>query len=155
MAYKRVGITVSIIILLYFSFTSGLVFEVSKAQEVGQIDTPYSIAFSNERVGLIGIYEDDDLRCARWIVENGRKDYPIRTDYFGYTLILGINGIGSSYLWQDERNHYLFLGSWNNKLGKMILGWDEGVRTYQPLPDCANMEEIYRVGNSVIYEVCY
>jgi hypothetical protein len=136
-------------------FTSGLVFEVSKAEQVGQMDIPYSMAFSNQRVGLIGVYSDDDIACAKWIVDNGESTVPIRTDYFGHTLIVGYNGIGTSYYRECEDRHYLFLGSWNTRYGVLVLGWDEGRRTYEPIPDLFSMRELFRQGDAVIYEVNY
>lgn len=143
------------VILGYLAFTSGLVFEVSKSKQVGQMDIPYAIPFSNERVGLIGLYTEGDIDCAEWLVANSGGT-AIIADYFGHFLIVGLNGAGVSYqsLFREDLGvHYLFLGTWNDELDAMILGWDEGIRTYREIPDVSGGIEVFRSGRAVVYKM--
>ena len=70
---KKASIIVCILLLAYFIFTSGLVFEVTASDTMDRVDMPYSIAMSGERTGAIGIYNEDDIACAEWLAGDDAK----------------------------------------------------------------------------------
>jgi len=94
-------VTLSIIgfLIAYYAFTSGAIFELTKSEATEQLDIPYSIALSNERTRIVGVYgNDDDTACARWLVEETNPSVPIHTDYCGISLIMDLNeGSRSTY----------------------------------------------------------
>ena len=89
MPKKTIWITTSIL-LIYFTFTSGLAFEVTKSEAINRLDIPYSIGLSAERTGINNITSKDDLECIMWLKENWDKKTPIATDYNGYCSIAAL-----------------------------------------------------------------
>lgn len=75
------------IMLGYFAFTSGVVFEVTGSEMAGSLDTPYSIGLSAERTGVVGVYNDDDVACARWLAYEADPEVPIVGGYNGRLLV--------------------------------------------------------------------
>jgi hypothetical protein len=84
---KSILITLNILIV-YYVFTSGLVFEAIKANASGKLDLPYSIGLSGKRTGLANIVTKDDLECITWLKDNRDKTLPVVTDYNTYCSLL-------------------------------------------------------------------
>ena len=55
------------ILLSYFAFTSGLVYKLMENDVTSSFVVPYSAALSGEQTGLLGVYTEDDIRCAEWL----------------------------------------------------------------------------------------
>ena len=146
---KTATITVCVLLLAYFLFTSGLVFAGTQASMSGKIDMPYSIALSGEDSGVLGIFTEDDIACAHWLA--GNDDMPIRADYNGVALLLGHTDEYERFGGWDSESHYLFLTSWNVEYGKMVVGASPALRTYQPLPDLNGAVEAFRRGDAAVY----
>lgn len=87
MSKVKIAIIVSILVV-YYVFTSGIVFEVIKANASSKLDLPYSISLSGERTGLANIVTKSDLECIMWLKDNRDKALPIVTDYNTYCSIL-------------------------------------------------------------------
>lgn len=87
MSKFKIIIIVSIL-LIYYVFTSGIVFEVIKADAGSKLDLPYSIGLSGERTGLANIVTKDDLECIMRLKDNRDKTLPIVTDYNTYCSLL-------------------------------------------------------------------
>jgi len=139
-------------LIAYYAFTSGAVFELTKSEATERLDIPYSIALSNERTRIVGVYKnDDDIACARWLVEKTDPSIPVYVDYCGISLIMDLSETRWRTYEEPEGNHYLFLTSWSTEYKKMVFGWFEGLREYEPLPDLSNAVEVFRRGNAVIY----
>ena len=88
MSKKAIWITTGIL-LIYFIFTSGLVFEITKSGAVNRLDIPYSIGLSAERTGITNITSKDDMECIQWLKENWNGS-PVATDYNGYCSIAAL-----------------------------------------------------------------
>ena len=139
-------------LIAYYAFTSGIIFELTKSETTEQLDVPYSIALSNERTRIVGVYgNNDDIDSARWLIEETDPSSPIYTDYCGLSLILDIEEIRRVFHEEPEGEYYLFLTSWSTEHNKMVFGWFEGLREYKPLPDLSNATEVFRRGNAVVY----
>ena len=80
-------IAVSSLMLCYFLFVSGFIFEVTGNEKVATMDTPYTIAFSNDRLGFVGVFNEDDIGCAKWIARTEPK-IPVYVDYLGMSLLI-------------------------------------------------------------------
>jgi uncharacterized membrane protein len=158
---KRVSIIICALLLAYFLFTSGLVFEAVGSKDISKIDTPYSLALSAERTGILEVYNEDDVACAKWIAERldyeiaSGKDTKVFTDYNGVTIMLGYTDqyYSLAQLEPEDGGYYLFLTSWNIRHGKMVDWVWAGLRKYSPLPDLSGAIEIFREGDSVVYYI--
>ena len=152
---------VLVFLLVYYLFTSGFVFESSGTRALERMDIPYSVAFSNYRARIVGVYNDDDLDCAWWLydymlkTEYAGNDDWILVDYCGASLILGTSGMGRLLYVapEDKDRYYILLTTWNVENQMYVQGWFEGTRSYEPLPDLSNARLIYKKGKAEIYEV--
>lgn len=147
-AYK-IGLVA--IVLVYFMFTSGLVFEVSKDKTMNSLNTPYSAAFSNYRIKLVGIYNADDLEVAEWAGENADVDMAIYTDYFGSSLLIEISNIARHTYVEPIDPHYILLLTDNVESQQWVTGDHGGLREYQPLPRLDNAVLEYGSGKAAVY----
>lgn len=146
----------TIVILSYFVFTSGTVYEAMGSNVTDTFIVPFSYALSGERTGLAGVHTQDDINCVLWIKEH--KAYPILADYNGRNLLVSIvkksNTYGNIMLPYMTESFYYLMRSWNTQNKKMIGGQQiSGVRTMVDLPDMSDWEEVYRSGDSVVYRI--
>lgn len=124
------------ILIAYFIFTSGLVYEVSKSTIIEHIDMPYSYALSYERAGIVGVYNQDDITCAEWLAYNSEQ-YPIVNDMntcrlmSNYLDILPrlfyIEEYYKPFLLQENNisgKYYIFLDTWNIEHRLLIYNYD-------------------------------
>jgi hypothetical protein len=79
----------TILLLIYFIFTSGLVYEVTGSNATDKFIVPYSAALSGERTGLIGVYTKDDVKCAEWLAYKSNQGIPIVVDSNAWLLMKG------------------------------------------------------------------
>ena len=147
---KRIAIITASIILGYYLFTSGLIFELTESTKMDSLDTPYSIAFSNDRIGFVGIFNEDDIKCAEWLAYNTEGE--IWVDYSGMSLMIDYTEYTRGTYIQPKKPHYLLLHTWNNLNKKMVYGWFEGAREYFELPELSDYDEVFRSGDAVVYE---
>jgi len=148
---KKASTSICTLLLAYFVFTSGLIFEVTKCQTTGSINVPYSLALSTERTGILGVYNVDDVACAEWLIEN-KGELPLVADYNGCALLIGF------HFWfepmpQFAGAYHLFLTTWNTQHKKMVVGSQPGLRRYNPLPNLDGATEVFRSGDAVVYRV--
>jgi len=146
----------TVVLLSYFAFTSGAIYEAMGSNVTNKLIVPFSYALSGERTGLAGVHTEDDIRCVEWIKEHNA--YPVLGDYNGRNLLVGYvkksNTYGNVMLPYMEDDFYYLMRSWNTKHNKMIGGQQiSGVRIMVDLPDMSDWKEVYRSGNSVVYKV--
>jgi len=103
----------------YFLFTSGFLFEVSRSSLYGAGDLPSSMALSGYRIGLeedIGIYNAEEFEAAEWLADNLPDDATVYADKYGrrllYDQLWGRVGLitASGEVPEDA---YIFLRTWN------------------------------------------
>jgi uncharacterized membrane protein len=152
------------ILVIYFIFTSGLVYETTKSTVYERIDTPYSYALSYERTGITGVYNQDDINCAKWLAYESEK-LPVVTDM--NTLRLMFNFIDhyprlfyiDQYYRQYEitslisGKYYIFLDTWNIEHKTLVYNFDvsypAGLRRTLELPDY-DLTVAYQSGKAVV-----
>ncbi len=149
---------VAVVMLLYFAFTSGLVFKITGCEIIDVIDTPHSKALSGEQLGTIAVFSRDDICCADWLVENAERLVP---------LVLGSNSIliftkdGPSweyaaayhaYWGSVPEKCYIFVTTWNSRHGEWIRNVGIGTRAREPLPEFDGVE-VFRSGEAAIYKI--
>ena len=83
--FKRLKILVFVLLIPYMLFTTGVIFEATQETDISKVNMPYSIALSNERVGMMGTYTENDIAVRDWAIE---QDYSmILADINGMLLL--------------------------------------------------------------------
>ena len=155
-----------LVLIIYFLFTSGLVFEVTKSSRISQIDTPYSVGLSADRTGVIATYAKSDVRAIEWLESNIQGDTMVVGDYNGWHLVSAYRGVKRVRADQARFNPtfdnlpdkpaYIFVTDWNNRHGKYIdslrgVRGGAGLRQSYPLPEF-DYPVVFQEGNTIIYE---
>jgi uncharacterized membrane protein len=155
-----------LVILPYFIFTSGLVFEFSSQSDTNVIDTPYSIALSSNRLDLSGIFNHQDGAAALWLSRHTADNTTVYTDVHARKIILfqdhPVHLIVAEFKRKDMQieDGYIFLTTWNvNKdelaftnTGRPGMREHLGVRAVPGLADALqNGNRIYADGGSQVY----
>jgi hypothetical protein len=152
------------ILLAYFIFTSGIIYEAIGSNVIDKLVIPYSIALSGERTGLVRIYTDDDIKCAEWVARE--KALPIAGDYdasellMGYILPEDIYRLDSNVIQEDTRSTirgpldhcYIFISTWNTQHRATVIGIGTGLREIVAFPITSGWQEVFRSGQSVVYK---
>lgn len=159
-----------IFLSLYFLFTSGLVFELTKSEAIDNLDIPFSFGYSGERTGIVGIFSDDDIEVAEWLVSKSNMSLMIVTDTNGRGLLYEYVPIVPrvrpeltgrqpvlSTLDKFGSRFYYFQSGWMTKNSKYIE-WSMngiGLRKAHPLPSFEGytLTRVYSKGDSYVYEV--
>jgi uncharacterized membrane protein len=140
---KRYVTVLACVMVAYYLFTSGFIFEVTKSQ-ADKVNTPYSIPLSNYRSNIAGVFSEDDINAARW-VSNNHGDLPILTDYNSRCLLLGIDPMYDMPV--NETEYYIFVTSWSTEHDKLVYGRSPGLRHFEPIPQG---KEVHRSGNALV-----
>lgn len=111
---KKTPIIICVLLLFYFLFTSGLAFEATGSEDISKmIDMPYSIAFSGERTGVLGLYTEGDIACAKWLAGNEIKQ-------FSAILFMHILADAPEDCWVESSKRQVYLDWWNNDITQHI-----------------------------------
>ena len=144
-----------VLVSVYFTFTSGLVFESFKLLPM-EVNVPYSIAASHNRLDLGTNFSDDDVVCAKWLQENV-TDTNIYSDIYGLLIIQETLGLHPLYLILPDTDidGYLFLRSYSIEQNYVTIWRSPGLREYVPI-DVFNEQLVNRVivfqsGSSIVY----
>jgi uncharacterized membrane protein len=151
---------IPIILVAYFIFTSGLIFELSRSNSIDKLDIPYSIPLSYERTGVVSVVNQDDINCAIWLSQNG--DCKIMSGYNTSYLLVCYMGDSDRVLdldvympfgLDDNYKGYYFISSWEAERNKTTSYINIGLREIVPIPDnVGSLPIIYKSGNSVVRE---
>jgi len=153
------------VLVVYFIFTSGFIFEVTKTTGIDSIQTPYSVSLSAERTGVVGTYSEDDVKVAKWLNDNKKSDVPIVCDYNSWHLITDYTGLPFMRTQRDAYNptfdnipcnSLIFVTTWNNTHQKYIdyiknKSGVAGLRISNPLPDLP-YKVVFRSGDAIVYQ---
>jgi len=160
------------ILVVYFIFTSGLVFKFAGYKELSIRSTPPGIALSNERIGLFGVHYEGDLECAEWLAYES-KNIPIISGLHGRKLLCSyiplfprlfrklqdnrVITIGNLWNPPEAGNYYIFLTERNVTEGvAMTYGKDfiAGTRASGDISDWVwQIPEVFKSGKSKVLEV--
>ena len=160
------------ILVVYFVFTSGLVFKFAGYKELSIQSTPPGIALSNERIGLFGVHYEGDLECAEWLAYES-KNIPIISGLHGGRLLCSyipsfprlfkelqdyrLITVGNLWNPPEADNYYIFLTERNVTEGvAMTYGKDfiAGTRDSGDIPDWIwQIPEVFKSGKSKVLEV--
>lgn len=147
----------TVILIVYAVFTTGIVYEVSGMNNTANIEVPYSMGISGERTGLSNMVNQDDIACAKWVIAN-RTGQKIAVDYNGILLLrsyfpANINLSERLIRWEYgvPNNVLVFCSSWNSRNKQYVVGSSLGLRVKVDI-NYTGLIEIYRIGDSVVYE---
>ena len=106
------------VLIPYFLFTSGFIFEVTKNETTDVIDAPYSIALSSYRLDLAAVSYWRDVAGAEWLAQKLGDGHVSFADSHGYLLLSGqvqLRGRigGPSETAEPPPDRYMFFRSWN------------------------------------------
>jgi uncharacterized membrane protein len=157
---KKPLLVLSVLIIPYFIFSSGIPFELSK-QDLSKVTMPYSLALSSQRLD-IGVYTDNDMKVAEYISNNSQY-FSARTDIEGLLLLANFRNIYSNFIPPyynindytidtSKPKGYIFLREWNIEHQELTLWAGSGLRNIEPFPNW-NLRIIYKVGNAELAEI--
>ena len=58
------------LIIPYFLFTSGFIFEATQQTDISKVNMPYSVSLTHHRVDVVGVYTSNDIAVRDWGVDN-------------------------------------------------------------------------------------
>jgi uncharacterized membrane protein len=75
------------VLIPYFLFTSGFIFEVTGHEVTDRIDSPYSIALSSHRVDVGGVFNWQDRAGGDWLWQILDDEDTAYADLYGWLLV--------------------------------------------------------------------
>lgn len=118
------------ILIPYFLFTSGFIFEIGGSQAYGINDTPSSIALSSYRLDM-PVFDQKEAEAAQWLVTNVDGNTRVYGDFFGAFLLFErpFGQIGTIPAFEEvPDNAYIFLRTWNVKKQEIMVVSRSGVQ---------------------------
>ncbi len=77
-----------VVLIPYFLFTTGVVFEVTQETDLTSITMPYSHALSADRIDTTGLYTDNDVEVRDWVKAEGA--FPVYGDLWGSAVLFEV-----------------------------------------------------------------
>jgi uncharacterized membrane protein len=129
------------ILLPYFIFNSGVVFELSRSQTTNFINIPYSIALSSYRVDVSTVFTRQDVTAAEWFSRVAEEDCLVYADHHSNKLFL--EQIDFPCEVQEFSRHsgevrspsYFYLRAWNVQKRVLTFGTAYAARQSIPFKD--------------------
>jgi len=136
----------TILLLIYFVFTSGLYYWASGSDETGSFIVPFSWSLSAREKGFTPIATQGDMDCIRWLLTDSSMNIPIACDSNGAFLLSGWSrnfydyiGNGANrgviqdiFKIDDSSRCYIFLTDWNVRNSKYTECSSVGLRRHYP-----------------------
>jgi uncharacterized membrane protein len=148
---------VLVILIPYFIFNSGVVFELGRSKTTNFIDTPYSIGLSSYRVELTTAFTKQDTVAGGWLYSADQGDYPLYADYNSYILFYRQYGFPRDriclfYYDTDEvcSPSYIYLRTWNTQKRVLTNAFGYAVRQSVSFADLPRLVSIMNK-SSIIY----
>jgi uncharacterized membrane protein len=114
------------VLIPYFLFTSGFIYEVTGQKVTDKVDTPYSIALSSYRLDLAGVFYWQDGAAARWLSQNASKEAGVYVDSHSVKLLMFYEFPGKvEQLPRDatklKPENYIYFTAWNTASDKVTF----------------------------------
>lgn len=146
-----------LIILPYFVFTSGLVFELVGQSDTNVIDTPYSFSLSSHRLDLAGNFNRQDGAAARWLSQRACDNATVFTDVHAFKVVEFEDYPPRLRTAFFDRNNgaypdgYIFFTSWNTSKDELAF-FNEGrpgMREHLGVEDLPGLSTAMQSGNRI------
>lgn len=163
-----IAVVAIFLLIPYFLFTSGFIYEITKQKTTDKYETPISISLSNYRVDYAPTLNWKDAAGANWIQQKITNEHKIHADRAGWTrLTEGTKtNIGEITLLMDRNTlshgDYLYLRTWNTQMEDLGLGiymWSGLIRhvRFDEIPVLLQVNEysnsIYNNGGAQIIQL--
>jgi uncharacterized membrane protein len=161
---KFLRCTALIILIPYFIFNSGLVFELTKSQTTNFIDMPYSIAMSSCRVDVSTVFTRQDIIAAAWLSRVEGQDYSIYADPHGrvaFTKLFGYEK-GSTLTARFAKMRpfpsdmkdvvipcYIYFRAWNVTSGMLTFPTAYAARQSVDFDDISGLSQLAESGSRI------
>lgn len=118
--FRNIKVLTICLIIPYYLFTSGFIFEATHQTDISRVNMPYAISLSNHRIDMVGVFTSNDIAVRDWAFDNDLGW--IYADTHSY-LLLGERVIMDPY-WpiskalrtgEFEGGRYIFLSERNNQ----------------------------------------
>ncbi len=152
---KFLGFMALGILIPYFLFTSGFIYEVTGQKVTAKVDTPFSIAFSIYRLDLAGVFYQQDGAAARWLSKSASNEVNVYVDSHSVKLLTFYEFPGKlQVLPRDasefKRDSYIYFTAWNTAANEVTYsGRGPGLRQYVSLDDIPGLKEAIESKNRV------
>jgi len=145
------------ILLLYFIFTSGLVFELVGQSNTSVVDTPYSFALSSSRLDLTGIFNRRDGAAARWLSQHASDNSTVYTDVHTWKIIMfeddlqRLRAVEFDRQENDFQDGYIYFSTWNNEKDELAFtnAGRPGLREHLKASEVPGLKEALKRGNRI------
>lgn len=123
-----------VILIPYFLFTSGFVFEVTGQEVTDKPDTPYSIALSSYRVDVGGVFNWQDGAGADWLAQTLGGEHTVYADWHGWLLLYNQTKLfGQIFFFPRDmskvpEDSYFYFRTRNIEKQEIIFGVGTGLR---------------------------
>jgi len=160
---RRPQVFVACLLVPYFLFTSGFVFEVARYDSIGSITIPYATSLSDHRIDLGATITENDMEVMDWIADE-RTTFPLYADVVGANLIGERIGYRPKELYAFHKYpnltmdppYFVFLRERNIRDGTVVIWAGIGQRLHFPFERYdINIDEnvVYQTGNARVLEV--
>jgi uncharacterized membrane protein len=128
------------VLIPYFLFTSGFVYEVTGMQITDKVDTPYSIALSSYRLDLAGVFYWRDGAAAEWLVQKASDEAKVYVTGHPYKLMLLYEFQGHLIGFPPnarelQEDNYVYFTAWDIDKKELISAIGPGLRRHYSFDD--------------------
>jgi uncharacterized membrane protein len=123
------------ILIPYFLFASGFIYEVTRQDVTDKIDTPYSIALSSYRLDLAGVFYWQDGAAAKWLTQQADYETKVYTDYHASKPLVFYEFPGQIVslpldAGKLSEDNYFYFSTWNMDTGELTFAVSSGLRKH-------------------------
>jgi uncharacterized membrane protein len=146
------------VLIPYFLFTSGLIYEVTEQKVTDKADTPYSIALSSYRLDLAGVFNLRDGAAARWLMQRANNETNVYVDSHSSKLLRfyefpgEIKGVPRDDA-KLKPDTYIYFTTWNIARNEVTftISRQPGLRQHVRFDDIPALETAIKSKN-LVYE---
>lgn len=155
----KATLLVAIVIIVYFLFHSGVVFEVTKSKALNQYDTPSTLILSSHRIDSPH-WKESEYKALQWFLETIGEETIYRDSYTGQLFgHLAVDYKIVESLTSDTivpQGAYIFLREHNTKTGELVYREEDNEWVhyqYGKIPYDDTWQLVHSVGQTSIYKV--
>jgi uncharacterized membrane protein len=144
------------VLIPYFLFTSGFIYEVTGQKVTDRVDTPYSIALSSYRLDLAGVFYWQDGSAASWLAQRASDESHVYTDDHTFKILqfYGFPGQTTAIPYDAGKlpeNSYVYLSTWNTNKSELTFAIASGLRKQVGFGNIPGLIEDIEGRNRVYY----
>ena len=148
------GFVTLIVLVPYFAFTSGIIYEVTGHKVTDRADLPYSIALSSYRLDLAGVLSPKDGAAAQWAGLNSDNMTVAYADRHAANLLRFYQFPGPVQEFSRDANNpqrgsFLYLDSVNISRSEITLAVATGLRRFMALADVPGVMDYMQRSNRI------